>query len=105
MELAILLILIVAVACLYRDVRWIAYLIGIVETFLRVIHMIGDKLGVVELNSFINHYLPTSIFSIIGKYSSGIIYDLLSWVAIGFLVLFIYYLVRYFIKKKYLIQR
>lgn len=100
MELAVLIILVVAVACLYKDVKWIAYLIGIVEIFLRLIHHIGDKLGVIGINSLINQYIPNSIFSILKNNSSGIIYDLLSWVIIGFLVLFLYYLIKYFLKKK-----
>ena len=47
------------------------------------------------LNNFINEYFPTSIFAIIGKYSSGVVYDILSWVLVLFLIWFLIYLVKY----------
>ena len=95
MDLAVLLILIIIVVLVLKDVKWVTYLIGIVEIFLRLIHYIGDNLKIASLNNFINEYLPTSIFAIIGKYSSGVVYDILSWVLVLFLIWFLIYLVKY----------
>ncbi len=95
MDLAVLLILIIIVVLVLKDVKWVTYLIGIVEIFLRLIHYIGDNLKIVSLNNFINEYFPTSIFAIIGKYSSGVVYDILSWVLVLFLIWFLIYLVKY----------
>ena len=95
MDLAVLLILIIIVVLVLKDVKWVTYLIGIVEIFLRLIHYIGDNLKIASLNNFINEYFPTSIFAIIGKYSSGVVYDLLSWVLVLFLIWFLIYLVKY----------
>lgn len=95
MDLAVLLILIIIVVLVLKDVKWVTYLIGIVEIFLRLIHYIGDNLKIASLNNFINEYFPTSIFAIIGKYSSGVVYDILSWVLVLFLVWFLIYLVKY----------
>lgn len=95
MDLAVLLILIIIVVLVLKDVKWVTYLIGIVETFLRLIHYIGDNLKIASLNNFINEYFPTSIFAIIGKYSSGVVYDILSWVLVLFLIWFLIYLVKY----------
>ena len=95
MDLAVLLILIIKVVLVLKDVKWVTYLIGIVEIFLRLIHYIGDNLKIASLNNFINEYFPTSIFAIIGKYSSGVVYDILSWVLVLFLIWFLIYLVKY----------
>lgn len=95
MDLAVLLILIIIVVLVLKDVKWVTYLIGIVEIFLRLIHYIGDNLKIASLNNFINEYFPTSIFAIIGKYSSGVVYDILSWVPVLFLIWFLIYLVKY----------
>ena len=95
MDLAVLIILIIIVVLVLKDVKWVTYLIGIVEIFLRLIHYIGDNLKIVSLNNFINEYFPTSIFAIIGKYSSGVVYDILSWVLVLFLIWFLIYLVKY----------
>lgn len=93
MDLAVLLILIIIVVLVLKDVKWVTYLIGIVEIFLRLIHYIGDNLKIAS--NFINEYFPTSIFAIIGKYSSGVVYDILSWVLVLFLIWFLIYLVKY----------
>ena len=95
MDLAVLLILIIIVVLVLKDVKWVTYLIGIVEIFLRLIHYIGDNLKIASLNNFINEYFPTSIFAIIGKYSSGVVYDILSWVLVLFLIWFLIYLAKY----------
>ena len=95
MDLAVLLILIIIVVLVLKDVKRVTYLIGIVEIFLRLIHYIGDNLKIASLNNFINEYFPTSIFAIIGKYSSGVVYDILSWVLVLFLIWFLIYLVKY----------
>ena len=95
MDLAVLLILIIIVVLVLKDVKWVTYLIGIVEIFLRLIHYIGDNLKIASLNNFINEYFPTSIFAIIGKYSSGVVYDILSWVLVLFSIWFLIYLVKY----------
>lgn len=95
MDLAVLLILIIIVVLVLKDVKWVTYLVGIVEIFLRLIHYIGDNLKIASLNNFINEYFPTSIFAIIGKYSSGVVYDILSWVLVLFLIWFLIYLVKY----------
>ena len=78
MDLAILLILIVIVVVMLKDVKWVTYLLGIIEIFLRIVHYIGDHLGAPELNNFINTYLPNSLFSVLSKYTSGIVYEIFS---------------------------
>lgn len=100
MDLAVLVILLVLVIVLFRDVKWCVYLIGIVEIFFRILHYIGDHLGVYELNLLINNYLPDSIFSVLARYSSGIIYDALSWLLVGCFCVFLFYLIKYFFRKK-----
>ena len=95
MDLAVLLILIIIVVLVLKDVKWVTYLIGIVEIFLRLNHYICDNLKIASINNYINEYFPTSIFPIIGKYSSGVVYDILSWVLVLFLIWFLIYLVKY----------
>ena len=100
MDLAILVVLIVVVIVLFRDIKWIAYLIGILEMLFRLLHYIGDNLGVAELNSLIDAYLPTSIFNILAHYTTGVVYIVLAWVVVGFLCMFLYHNICYFINKR-----
>ncbi|MGM9879378.1 MAG: hypothetical protein ACI31R_05095 [Bacilli bacterium] len=100
MDLIILILLIIAVAVLYRDFKFVTYLFGILEIFFRLIHYIGDNIPLININPFVNKYIPSSLFSIIEKYTTGIVYDIISWLFILIFAMFLFYLVRYFIKKK-----
>lgn len=99
MDLIIILGLIIIIAFFFRDFKNIVYFLGIVEIFFRIIHFIGDHLKIVELNHFINKYIPSSLFNMLGKYANGLLYEVLIW---GLLIIFIfleYYLIKYFFKR------
>lgn len=100
MDLVILILLIIAIVVAYKDVKFVVYLVGILEIFFRLIHYIGDNLPLININPFVNRYIPVSIFSVIGKYTNGIVYDIFSWVLVATFVMFLFYLVKYLIKKK-----
>ncbi len=100
MDLLFLVILVIVVAIVFQDTKRLVYLIGILEVFFRLIHGIGDRLGISELNAFINHYIPSSIFSILYSHTNGILYTVLCWVIIGILTMFLFYLIKYFFSGK-----
>ena len=100
MDLAIIIILLILVIITLRDIKWVTYLIGILEIFLRLVNYIGNHLQVAELKSFVNRVFPDSLFSIAAKYTSGIIYEIISWILIIFLVWFLIYLINYLFKRK-----
>ena len=100
MDLIIVLIIIAVIILWRRDVKFLVYALGIMEIFFRLIHHIGDKLGIKEINGFINSYFPASLFSVFKGYTTGIVYDIISWSLIIAFCAFLYYLVKYMIKKK-----
>lgn len=100
MDLIVFLLLLAIVIFLLRDIKWVTYLIGIVEIFLRLVHYIANNLGIPEIASFVNNNIPTSLFDILAKYSSGLFYDVLCWILVLFFIWFLIYLVRYLFKAK-----
>lgn len=100
MDLIIILVIVALVIIWREDVKFLVYTLGILEIFFRLIHSIGDKLGIADINTFVDKYIPSSLFSIFGKYVKGIVYDIISWGLIIALCAFLYYLVKYLIKKK-----
>ena len=102
MDLVIVILLIIAVVVLYRDVKFVTYLIGILEIFFRIIHYIGDNLSLVNINPFINKYIPSSLFSIISRYTQGMVRDILCWILVIIFIMFLVYLIKYLIKRKWL---
>lgn len=99
MDLIILLILIVIIAFFFRDYKNVVYFLGIVEIFFRILHFIGDHLKIVEFNKFINDYIPTSLFSMLGKYANGLLYEILMWLLLACFISLEVYLVKYFFKR------
>lgn len=100
MDLVIFLILIVLVVIVFRDVKFVVYLIGILEIFFRIVHYLGDNLPFININPFVNKYIPDSVFDIVNAYTIGIVQDIFSWVLVVIFIMFLAYLVKYFFKKK-----
>ena len=99
MDLIILLALIVIIAFFFRDYKNVVYFLGIVEIFFRIIHFIGDHLKISELNKFINDYIPQSLFTMLGKYSNGLLYEILIWLLLAIFISLEVYLIKYFFNR------
>lgn len=100
MDLIIIIVLIGVVAFVYRDVKFLVYLLGTLEVFFRLVHHIGDKLQLIDINPFVDKYIPTSTFAVLSRYTNGVVYEVFSWVLIIIYVMFLVYLVKYLIHKK-----
>lgn len=99
MDLLIIIVLVIIVLAVFKDWRLIIYTIGTLEVFFRLIHHIGDKLNLISINPFVDKYIPTSLYNVLAKYTSGVIYDILSWVLIIIFIMFLVYLVKYIIRR------
>ena len=99
MDLVILVILVLIILIWFRNFTSFVYFLGIAEIFFRIMHFIGDNLGIAKVNNVINKYIPSSLFSILANYSNGLLYTILCWgLVICFIVLEIN-LVKYFFKR------
>ena len=100
MDLIILVVLVLIILIWFRNFNSFVYFLGIAEIFFRIMHFIGDNLGIKEVNNVINKYIPPSLFSILANYSSGLLYTILSWgLVICFIILEVS-LIRYFFKSR-----
>lgn len=99
MDLIILVVLLIIILIWFRDFHNLVYFLGITEIFFRIMHFIGDNLGIKEVSNVINKYIPSSLFSVLAKYSNGLLYTILSWgLVICFIVLEVS-LIKYFFKR------
>ena len=72
----------------------------IIDLFLRILTLIRINLAIPELTHLIVKYIPESIPAILAKYSSGIFYTVLMWGYIILYIIFEWYIIRTFLKKK-----
>ena len=100
MDLVILVVLIAIVVAIFKKFSSFVYFIAIIDIFLRLLTFIKIQLGIPELTSFLNKYFPVSVPGIINAYSSGIFNIILTWGYIVIFIIFEFYIIRTFFKKK-----
>ena len=100
MDLIVILVLVVFTLIFFRRFSNVVYIICIIDIFLRIVDRLDLLLGVPEFSNLVNTYLHDSMLHIIDSYSSGIIYTILSWVLLGIYIVFLFYVIRTFFRKK-----
>lgn len=91
-----IILLIIAIKSRKADNVIIAF--GLIDIFLRILDYIGTH-TIKEVNDLINKLLPDSIPAIISNNTSGIISDILMWIYILLMILFVYYVSRLLLKR------
>ena len=98
---AIIIIAIIAVVAFYfRRVDKVVMGVAIVDIFLRIFRYLVVNIEIKGISEHIEKYLPSSIPDIIGNYTSDVLYDILIWIYVIVMAVFLGYTIRYFIKKK-----
>jgi hypothetical protein len=100
MDLLILVILIGIVIFVRKKFSSFVYFLAILDIFLRLLTFIRINVNLGQISNFVATYIPESIPSILNKYSNGIFNLILIWGYIICFIIFEYYTVRIFLKKK-----
>jgi len=98
--LIVLVIAIIVVGLFFKDFKSVVYFIGIIDILFRLLYKLIELINVKEITKFVVTYIPSSIEAIIDNYSSGILNTILIWVLFLLYEYFVYYLIKYWIKKK-----
>lgn len=99
-DLVVLIVLILVVIMYFRRFSSFVYFIAIIDIFLRILTFIKNNIGLPDLAAVIDKYIPENILAIIGNYTDGIIYTIISWAYIIIMAIFLGYITKFFIKKK-----
>ena len=101
-DLILFVILIVAVVFFFRRFSSFVYLVCAIDILYRLLHFLADNLGVADLSSLINKYVPGSVVDMVGKYigTSGLIYVILSWIMFALYCILLFYIIRILVKRK-----
>lgn len=100
MDLVILFVLIGIVIFIFKKFSSFIYFIAIIDILLRIIAFIKLQISNYEIYTFLNKYFPTSIPGILNRYSTGILNTILIWLYVIAMIIFEYYIIRTFIRKK-----
>lgn len=76
------------------------YYVSMVDILLRIIAYIASVIPIAEIATFFGKYFPTSVSNIIDMYSAGIFSTVLHWLLLANYIVFEWYLIRVFFKRK-----
>ncbi|MEG2564199.1 MAG: hypothetical protein RSA48_02125 [Bacilli bacterium] len=100
-DLIILGLIIAAVVICFRKFNSFVYVVAIIDITLRLLSFLANNLGVPEIVALIKRIdFPVSIPAIIDKYTNGIVTTVIMWCFFGVFVIFDYYVIRTFWKKR-----
>lgn len=100
MDGIIIIIILIVVGVYFRRVDKIVMGVAIIDIFLRLFNYIIANIQINGISEYIEKYLPASMPSIIGSYTTDIVYHILMWLYVICMAIFLGYTVRYFFKKK-----
>ena len=100
-DLIIFVILVAAVIFFFRRFSSFVHLVCALDIFYRLLHFLGDNLGVVELKSLVDKYIPGSIANMASNYvGTGLIYTIITWIMFALYCILLFYIVRILVKRK-----
>jgi len=98
--IVVILVLGALAVMIFKKFSSVIYYVSIVDIFLRIISFLAANIPIAEFSRFLTKYFPSSVSGIISAYSSGIFETVLIWLLFANYVVFEYYIIRTFFKKK-----
>lgn len=92
-DIVVIFIILLIVALVFKRLSNVIIFFGLIDIFLRILDYIG-KHTIEEVNNVINKVFPDSIEAIIKVHSDGVLQDILMWIYIFLMILFVYYVFR-----------
>lgn len=82
--------------------RFQTYIFGfaMIDLLFRILNVINSYIPIESVKSFVKNYVPSSIPNIINKYTDDTINIVLIFVYVAIMVIFLYYTIKIFIKRK-----
>ena len=96
----VLLIIGIVVFGVKRSFPGFVYAVGASEILFRLLYFLRERIFSGEVSSFLGKYFPSSIPSVIEHYTDGLLYEILIWIFVGIMIIFEFYTIRTFFKKR-----
>lgn len=99
-DLVVLIVLLVFVIIYSKRFQTYMFGFGMIDILFRILNLINGFIPIKEIRTFINTYIPASIPSVINHYTKGIFNTVLIWIYIIIMAIFLFYVVKIFLKRK-----
>ena len=92
--------LIIVAFCWFRSFSKTVYAVAIIDIFLRLLNYISANIGIKGFHKWVRAIFPESLPGLLDNYMSGIVLTIFVWIYVGLMVIFLFYVIRTFIRKK-----
>ncbi len=92
--------LIIVAFCWFRRFSKMVYAAAIIDIFLRLINYISANIGIKGFNKWVKSIFPASLPDLLDNYMNGIVLTVFEWIYVGLMVIFLFYIIRAFVRKK-----
>lgn len=101
-DLIVFVLLIILVVYFFKRFSSFVYLVCAIDLVFRLLHFLGDNLGVPELEALISKYVPTDVVGMISNYfgTSGILYSIILWAMFILYCILTFYIIRILFRRK-----
>ena len=99
-DVVVVIALIIVSFCWFRKFSKTVYAVAIIDIFLRLLTYISENLGVSGFEKWVKSIFPESIPGLLDNYMSGVVLTVFIWIYLFLMVMFLFYIVRTFIRKK-----
>ena len=99
-DLILVIVLIIVAFAWFRRFSKIVYAVAIIDLFLRLIYYISANIGIPGFYSWVSQVFPESIPALLARYMNGILLTVFVWIYVGLMVIFLFYVMRTFLRKK-----
>ena len=100
LDLVVVLIVIIIGLVKYKKFSSYVYLFCFSDICFRVLNTINDLVSINGMHEFIDSYIPSSIYSVIVKYTTDIVQTVLIWAYLIVFIIFLYYTLQSLLKRK-----
>ena len=99
-DLIVLIVSLVFVIIYSKRYQTYIFGFGMIDITFRILTIIKGFIPVKSIQKLIATYIPASVPGIIDKYTSGILNTVLIWVYVLIMAIFLYLVIKVFIKRK-----
>ena len=100
LDLVVVLIVIIFGLVKYKRFSSYVYLFCFSDICFRVLTYVNNNVSLGGVHEFIDKYIPSSIYSVVVKYTTDVVQTVLVWVYVGVFVIFLYYTLQILLKKR-----
>ena len=99
-DLVVLAIALILVIVFFKRFDSFVFFIAIVDIILRILFFVRQNIIIKGLEDVIDQFLPSSIPGLIDRYTEGVPNIILKWIFVVIMCIFLFYIIRIFVKKK-----